>query len=154
LTARNPFFGLWTTYSKQSDPWLIPENAAYRRELYAKYLVRTRGATPACTTPCEACGSCPRASAPRGPRAPGPARAHQRNADAAPTSAPPPAPQAWLSAGTGPRLKISHVFSWSGGTWDVLGTHYGSTTAEGSFKDPEIFKQVAAHNAKVNGGSG
>jgi hypothetical protein len=62
-----------------------------------------------------------------------------------------PGPQAWLSAGTGPRLRIAHVFTWSGGTWDVLGTHYASTNSEGSFKDPEIFKWVAEHNAKVNG---
>ena len=57
----------------------------------------------------------------------------------------------WLSLGTGPKVKISHVFTWSGGTWDVLGTYYGSTTSEGSYRDDVIFDWVAEHNAKVNG---
>jgi hypothetical protein len=57
----------------------------------------------------------------------------------------------WLSMGTGPQVKVSHVFTWSGGSWDVLGTHYSSTAEEGSFRDDEIFKWVADHNAKVNG---
>jgi hypothetical protein len=38
--ARNPFFGLWSAYAKSADPWSIPANAAYRRELYKLYLVR------------------------------------------------------------------------------------------------------------------
>ena len=45
------------------------------------------------------------------------------------------------------------MFTWSGGSWDVLGTHYASTTAEGSFRDDVIYNWVAAHNAKVNGAS-
>jgi hypothetical protein len=45
------------------------------------------------------------------------------------------------------------VFTWSGGSWDVLGTHYASTTPEGSFRDDVIYNWVAAHNAKVNGAS-
>jgi hypothetical protein len=57
----------------------------------------------------------------------------------------------WLSMGTGPMVKISHVFTWSGGSWDVLGTHYSSTAEEGSFRDEDVYKWVSEHNAKVNG---
>ncbi len=93
--ALNPFFGKWEEYRKADDPWALPDNAAYRKSLYKKYL-------------------------------------------------------AWLAKGTGPRLRISHVFMWSGGSWDVLGTHYHSTNKEGSFRDDDVFKWVQEHNAKVN----
>ena len=84
------------TAAQRTDPWSLPANAEYRRELYKNYLK-------------------------------------------------------WLTAGTGPKVRISHVFTWSGGSWDVLGTHYASTTPEGSFRDEIIYNWVAAHNAKVNG---
>jgi hypothetical protein len=56
----------------------------------------------------------------------------------------------WLARGTGPHFHVSKVFMYSGGSFDVAGIRYESTTKDGSFSDAEVAAAIAAHNAAVN----
>jgi hypothetical protein len=56
----------------------------------------------------------------------------------------------WLAKGTGPHFHVSKVFLYSGGSWDVAGVRYDSTTKDGSFSDAELAAAIAAHNAAAN----
>ena len=42
--------------------------------------------------------------------------------------------------------RVSGIFIWNGGSWDVQGLYPESTTSEGSYRDPETVKLISDHN--------
>ena len=54
----------------------------------------------------------------------------------------------YLQAG-GCQYHVSNVFIWNLESWDVQALYPLSTTAEGSYRDPEIVGLINAHNSQL-----
>lgn len=50
--------------------------------------------------------------------------------------------------------RVSGIFIWNGGSWDVQGLYPESTTSEGSYRDPETVKLISDHNQRVISATG
>jgi hypothetical protein len=55
----------------------------------------------------------------------------------------------WWLQGGGPTYRLDGCFTWALGSYDVLGLYPESTSAEGSFYQPELASDIKRHNAEV-----
>jgi hypothetical protein len=51
----------------------------------------------------------------------------------------------WLKQQGGPTYRISSVFQWNAGSWDVQGVRYDSV----GFRNEELSSLIAAHNKAI-----
>jgi hypothetical protein len=55
----------------------------------------------------------------------------------------------FLRSGGGPHVKVDAAFAWSVGSFDVAAVHPVSTSAAGSYADPEIMGWMSKLSAQV-----
>ncbi|KAF8073017.1 rpsQ [Scenedesmus sp. PABB004] len=52
----------------------------------------------------------------------------------------------WLMDGGGSRYRVDAMYLWGLASWDVLGVHYASRGASGSYRDAHVIDTLRAHN--------
>lgn len=56
----------------------------------------------------------------------------------------------WLRQQGGPTFRVSAIFQWNAGSWDIQGVRHDSYNSQGSWKSDQLKTLVFNHNKYVN----